>query len=200
MTRYKLRIPCPGGKIETVINDPGPERAGVALVAHPHPLHGGTMDNKVVETAARTILKMGFVAVRPNFRGVGMSEGDYDHGNGEVDDMQAIAEFVMGRYEALPLCLIGFSFGAFVQTRLSRRIKADRLVLIGPAVNLFDFGAPGAPAMAIHGAEDELVPLAGLERWADTHQVPVVAIPGADHFFNRKLEQLKATLTQLCHS
>ena len=112
MSRFKLRIDGPDGKIETVINDPGPTRRGLALIAHPHPLHGGTLDNKVVTTIANTLFESGYVAVRPNFRGVGLSEGEYDHGEGEVADMLAVLSFVRERYPDLPLILAGFSFGA----------------------------------------------------------------------------------------
>lgn len=200
MTRYRLRIACPGGMIETVINDPGAARRGLALIAHPHPLHGGSMDNKVVLAMARTLLELGYVAVRPNFRGVGMSEGDHDHGQGEVEDMLAIVEFVSGRYPALPLQLAGFSFGAYVQTQVSRVLDSSRVVLVGPAVNMFDFGAAPAHAHVIHGERDELVPLPAARSWADAHGLGVTVVPGADHFFHGKLTQLKHIVTELCRN
>lgn len=200
MTRYKLRIACPGGRIETVINDPGAQRRGLALIAHPHPLHGGSMDNKVVLTMAKTLLELGYVAVRPNFRGVGMSEGDHDHGQGEVEDMLAIAEFVSGRYPALPLQLAGFSFGAYVQTQVSRVLDSSKVVLVGPAVNMFDFGAAPAHAHVIHGERDELVPLPAARCWADAHGIGVTVVEGADHFFHGKLTQLKHIVTELCRN
>ncbi len=198
MTRYKLRIPAPGGRIETVVNDPGPARKGLALVAHPHPLHGGTLDNKVVQTVADTLLVLDYVAVRPNFRGVGQSEGDYDHGRGEVEDMLAIAEFVSARYPSLPWVLAGFSFGAYVQSRVRQRLPARALVLVGPAVNLFDFGQVPPDTLVIHGEHDELVPLAALRAWAQPQGIEVAVVPGAGHFFHGKLGELKRTMERLC--
>lgn len=198
MSRFKLRIDGPGGKIETVINDPGATRRGIALIAHPHPLHGGTLDNKVVQTLADTLFELNYVAVRPNFRGVGMSEGDYDHGQGEVEDMLAVGEFVRSRYAELPVILAGFSFGAYVQSRVQRTLAAQRLLLIGPAVNMFDFGEVRPDALVIHGEHDELVPLAAVQSWAGVRGVRVHVIPGADHFFHRKLGQLKQAVTDLC--
>ncbi len=198
MTRYKLRIPAPGGRIETVVNDPGPARKGLALVAHPHPLHGGTLDNKVVQTVADTLLVLDYVAVRPNFRGVGQSEGDYDHGRGEVEDMLAIAEFVSARYPSLPWVLAGFSFGAYVQSRVRQRLPARALVLVGPAVNLFDFGQVPPDTLVIHGEHDELVPLSALRAWAQPQGIEVAVVPGAGHFFHGKLGDLKRTMERLC--
>lgn len=198
MTRYKLRIPAPGGRIETVVNDPGPARKGLALVAHPHPLHGGTLDNKVVQTVADTLLVLDYVAVRPNFRGVGQSEGDYDHGRGEVEDMLAIAEFVSARYPSLPWVLAGFSFGAYVQSRVRQRLPARALVLVGPAVNLFDFGQVPPDTLVIHGEHDELVPLSALRAWAQPQGIEVAVVPGAGHFFHGKLGELKRTMERLC--
>lgn len=197
MTRYKLRIPGPGGKLETVVNDPGPERIALALIAHPHPLHGGTLDNKVVQTVAGALFEQGCVAVRPNFRGVGMSDGDYDHGQGEVDDMLAAAEFFRPRYPGLPLILAGFSFGAYVQSRASRLLDPQRTLLIAPAVNLFAFESVPPQTRVIHGERDELVPLAAVRQWAEPQGLEVRVIPGADHFFHRRLGQLKQALSGL---
>ena len=183
-----------------MINDPGAARRGLALIAHPHPLHGGSMDNKVVLTMARTLLELGYVAVRTNFRGVGMSEGDHDHGQGEVEDMLAIAEFVSGRYPALPLILAGFSFGAYVQAQVGRVLDSSKVVLVGPAVNMFDFGAAPQHAHVIHGERDELVPLSAVRDWADAHGIGVTVVEGADHFFHGKLAQLKQIVTELCRN
>lgn len=198
MKRYKLRIPGPGGKIETVVDDPGPDRKGLALVAHPHPLHGGTLNNKVVQTIADTLVDMGHVAVRPNFRGVGMSEGSYDYGQGEVDDMLAAAGFVSARYSDLPLFLLGFSFGAYVQSQVWQHLGASRVVLIGPAVNMFRFAAVPEDTLVIHGENDQLVPLADVQAWASSQPVRLAVVPGADHFFHRKLSQLRRTMIDLC--
>lgn len=198
MSRYKLRIDGPDGKIEVVINDPGSARRGIALVAHPHPLHGGSMDNKVVQTVANTLFELGYVAVRPNFRGVGQSEGSYDHGKGEVEDMLATANFVLPKYPDLPLILAGFSFGAYIQCQVCQSLSPQRVVLIGPAVNLFEFGAAPAGVVVIHGERDELVPLSAVQAWSAPLGVQVEIVPDADHFFHRKLSALKRTIIERC--
>ncbi len=198
MPRYKLRIDGPGGKIETVIDDPGPERRGLALIAHPHPLHGGSLENKVVTTLAKTLLDLGYVAVRPNFRGVGASEGEYGHGEGEVADMQAVLSFVRERYPDLPLVLAGFSFGAVVQSRVSETAHPKHLLLVGPALNLFQMGTAPANTLVIHGECDELVPIAQVRAWATQHGVTLAVVRDADHFFHKKLSELKHHILELC--
>lgn len=198
MSRYKLRIDGPDGKLEVVINDPGPTRRGIALVAHPHPLHGGSLDNKVVQTIADTLFDLGYVAVRPNFRGVGQSEGSYGHGKGEVQDMLATAAFVLPKYPDLPLLLAGFSFGAYVQCQVCQTLSPQRVVLVGPAVNLFEFGTAPPGVTIIHGEKDELVPLGAVQAWAAPRSIALTVIAGADHFFHRKLSELKRTLAAQC--
>ena len=198
MSRFKLRIDGPDGKIETVINDPGPNRRGLALIAHPHPLHGGTLDNKVVTTIANTLFESGYVAVRPNFRGVGLSEGEYDHGEGEVADMLAVWRFVRERYPDLPLILAGFSFGAAVQSRVSASAKPRQLLLVGPAVNMFKMGAAPAHTLVIHGERDELVPIDQVRAWSAQYGVTLAVVRDADHFFHKKLAELKEQILELC--
>ena len=198
VTRYKLRITGSDGKIETVINDPGQSRKGITLIAHPHPLHGGTLDNKVVQMVASTLFELGYVAVRPNFRGVGMSEGDYDNGEGEIEDMLSAANFVKSTYGDLPLILVGFSFGAYIQHNANILLRSQQLVLIAPAVNMFPFGAVPENTLVIHGEQDELVPLAAVQAWAQPYGVEVNVVTEADHFFHRKLPQLKQILVDRC--
>ena len=198
VTRYKLRITGSDGKIETVINDPGQSRKGITLIAHPHPLHGGTLDNKVVQMVASALFELGYVAVRPNFRGVGMSEGDYDNGKGEIEDMLSAANFVKSTYGDLPLILVGFSFGAYIQHNANILLQSHQLVLIAPAVNMFPFGAVPENTLVIHGEQDELVPLAAVQAWAQPYGVEVDVIAEADHFFHRKLPQLKQILVDRC--
>ena len=198
MKRLKLRIDGPDGKLETLVNDPGTARKGIALIAHPHPQHGGTMDNKVVQTVASTLFDLGYVAVRPNFRGVGMSEGDYDHGKGEVEDMLAIHKFVSGHYPELPLILVGFSFGAYVQNQVGHILGPHRVVMVAPAVNMFNFDDVAPNSVIIHGSLDELVPLEAVQAWANAHGTGLTVVDGADHFFHRKLSQLQQTLVDLC--
>ena len=198
MPRYKLRIDGPEGKIETVIDDPGPARCGLALIAHPHPLHGGSLENKVVTTIAKTLHDLGYVAVRPNFRGVGLSEGQYDHGQGEVADLQAVLHFVRERYPNLALLLAGFSFGAVVQSRLSASAQPKHLLLVGPALNLFPMGAASASTSVIHGECDALVPLDQVRAWSVQHGITLAVVRNADHFFHKKLTHLKQHILEQC--
>lgn len=198
MSRFKLRIDGPSGKIETVINDPGATRRGLALIAHPHPLHGGTLDNKVTQTIADTFYDFGYVAVRPNFRGVGLSEGAYDHGKGEVADMLAVHDFVCERYPGLPVILAGFSFGAFVQSVVSESVKPAHLLLVGPAVNMFNMGDAPPHTIVLHGENDQVVPLAEVRDWASKNGFTLGVVRDADHFFHKKLPELKDHILNLC--
>ena len=198
MPRYKLRIDGPVGKLETVIDDPGETRRGLALIAHPHPLYGGSLSNKVVTTLAKTLYDQGYVAVRPNFRGVGRSEGEYDQGQGEVVDMLAVLHFVRERYPDLDLVLAGFSFGAVVQSRVSETIRPQHLLLVSPALNLFSMGAAFAQTLIIHGENDELVPLDQVRAWSTQHGIDLAVVRGADHFFNKKLAALKQQVLERC--
>lgn len=198
MPRFKLRIDGPAGKIETVIDDPGPTRKGLALIAHPHPLHGGSLENKVVKTLADTLHDLGYVGVRPNFRGVGGSSGTYDGGRGEVEDMLAVHDFVRPRYPDLPLILAGFSFGAYVQNVVAQRLKPRHLLLVGPAVNLFAMGEVPPATIVIHGEEDQVVPAEEARRWAEAHGCTFALVRGADHFFHKKLASLREHIETLC--
>jgi uncharacterized protein len=198
VSRYKLRIDGPSGKIETVIEDPGTERKGLALIAHPHPLYGGSLDNKVVKMIADTLLNRGYVAVRPNFRGVGQSEGEFGGGSGEVQDMFAVFDFVSARYPDLPLVLAGFSFGAYVQSVVSEQLRPAHLLLVGPAVNMFRMGEAPPHTIVIHGEQDEVAPTAIARQWAEEHGFTFAVVPDTNHFFHRKLPELKQKILQLC--
>ena len=177
----------PAGKIECAVDAPEGQAKGKALVAHPHPLFGGTLDNKVVQTLARAFVDLGYEAWRPNFRGVGASEGRFDEGRGEVEDLAAVLQFI----QAGSFILSGFSFGAAMQAKLATRVKAGRLVLVGVAVTNFEVPPVPAGTLVIHGEQDETVPLAALLDWARPQELPVVLVPGADHFFHRKLQVLR---------
>ncbi len=137
----RATIDGPAGALEIAQNVPEIAPRGIALVAHPHPQQGGTLDNKVAQTLAKTFFALGYVAVRFNFRGVGQSEGTFDDGDGEADDALAALRFAQARFDAtesaLPVVLAGFSFGAFVQTSVAQSVAAQRLVLVGPAVRRF---------------------------------------------------------------
>ncbi len=191
------------GTIECKLDLP-PEVAprGIALIAHPHPLYGGTMDNKVVQTLARAFVALGYVCARMNFRGVGQSEGTHDDGIGETDDIALLYEHMTARYPGLPVALSGFSFGTFVQSRLQRRLAeqgrpAERLVLVGCAAGKWDLADVPADTLVIHGEQDDTIPLADVFDWARPQDLPVIVIPGADHFFHRKLHHIKQLVTAL---
>jgi alpha/beta superfamily hydrolase len=180
----------PAGKIECAVDLPAGEPRGVALIAHPHPLFGGTLDNKVAQTLARAFVELGYAAWRPNFRGVGASEGAHDEGRGEVEDLAAVIEYSRSEKPVLA----GFSFGAVVQTRLAQRLKPERMVLVGLAVKHLEAMPVPADSILIHGEEDSTVPLADVLAWARPQDLPVVVVPGADHFFHRRLNILRSII------
>ena len=188
------------GAIEVVVNVAPAPPVGIALVAHPHPLQGGTLDNKVAQTLAKTFFALGYAAVRFNFRGVGASAGTFDEGNGETDDALIVLDHARRRFgETLPVTLAGFSFGSFVQTRLAQRVTAERLVLVGPAVKRFAVAPVPADTIVIHGEEDDVVPLADVLAWARPQELPVVVFPGCGHFFHGRLPQLQRIITGMWH-
>jgi alpha/beta superfamily hydrolase len=175
---------------------------GVALVAHPHPLYGGTMDNKVAQTLARAFVALGYASARMNFRGVGRSAGSHDAGIGETDDMAVLHTHLCARYPNVPVALAGFSFGTFVQAQLQQRLQeqgkpAERLALIGTAAGKWAMPAVPANTIVIHGEQDDTIPLADVFDWARPQDLPVIVIPGADHFFHRKLHHIKQLLLEL---
>jgi alpha/beta superfamily hydrolase len=177
---------------------------GIALIAHPHPLYGGTMDNKVIQTLARAFTTLGYVSVRMNFRGVGASAGVHDAGMGETDDMALLHTYMTQQYPHLPVALAGFSFGTFIQAQLQQRLialhtPAERLALIGTAAGKWQLPEVAADTILIHGEEDDTIPLTDVLNWARPQDIPVIVIPGADHFFHRKLHHIKQLIIQLWH-
>jgi len=201
-----IRIDGPVGPIETIVETPGAPR-GIALVCHPHPLFGGTNTNKVVQTLARTFVHLNYVALRPNFRGVGASAGQHDDSIGETADMLAVLAEAKRRFGDLPVVLAGFSFGAYVQTRVAQALAlsghpAQRLILVGAAAGRVEgarrYDPPAVPAdtILIHGSRDETVPLANVLAWAEQIDLPVTVVPGADHFFHRRLHQIRDIVTR----
>lgn len=175
---------------------------GIAIVAHPHPLYGGTMDNKVVQTLARAFVTLGYACARMNFRGVGQSQGTHDAGLGETDDIALLVEHMVAHYPGLPVALAGFSFGTFVQSRLQQRLAdegrpAERLVLVGCAAGKWELAPVPADTLLIHGEEDETIPLKDVLDWARPQDLPVIVVPGADHFFHRKLHHIKQWVIDL---
>lgn len=200
MTRAGERVFIDGGagRIETIVDRPATFSAnsqnpprGVALVAHPHPLYGGTFDNKVVQTLARAFVELGYVSLRPNFRGVGASEGKHDEGRGETGDLLHVAAYAEEVFGKLPLVLAGFSFGAAVQTQVARELHPHRVVLVGAAVGRFPSETVPPDTIVMHGERDETVPLSRVLDWARPQELPVVVIPGADHFFHLRLHLIR---------
>ena len=179
-------------------NDPGGARRGLALIAHPHPLHGGTMENKVVQTLAKAFAELGYLAARVNFRGVGQSEGVYDEGVGEAEDMLALAGHMRREAGDLPVVLAGFSFGGYVQTRVAERLTAHKLVLVAPAVSRFATGTVAPGTLVIHGEADEVVPLSAVLDWARPQNLPLTVVPGVGHFFHGQLTLLKQIVVDAC--
>ena len=196
----KLTLAGAAGAIEVLRDDPAPATdgaaRGVAVIAHPHPLFGGTMDNKVVQTIARAFVQSGFSAVRFNFRGVGASAGEHDEGRGEADDLLAVVEQVAPEG---PIAIAGFSFGAFVACRAIQALwgarELPKIVLVGTAASNFD--VPPLPpeahdlALVIHGEQDETVPFSAALDWARPQRLPITVVPGGEHFFHGQLPLLK---------
>jgi alpha/beta superfamily hydrolase len=198
-----LRIDGPVGVLEGLLDVPpeslagGP--AGTVVIAHPHPLFGGTMDNKVVQTVARAFVQSGWRAVRFNFRGVGASAGTYDEGRGERDDLLAV---VRAHAASGPLALAGFSFGAFVAGAAAVHLTGQRdirhLVLVGAAASRFALQQVPQPirvhTLLVHGEQDETVPLTAVMDWARPQNLPVLVLPGCSHFFHGQLPLLRQVI------
>ena len=192
----RLELAGPAGRVQALRDQPPGTPRGVAVIAHPHPLYGGTMDNKVVQTLARAFVQCGWTAVRFNFRGVGSSEGTYDEGRAEALDLQAVVREVAPQG---PIALAGFSFGAYVTAQALQPLWSERevgaVVLVGPATSRFE--VPVLPVEAhdrtlvIHGEKDETVPLQATLDWARPQSLPVTVVPGVEHFFHGQLPLLK---------
>jgi alpha/beta superfamily hydrolase len=196
------------GRIEVASNLPLNTHA-IAVIAHPHPLYGGTMDNKVITTLAKAFVDAGIAAFRFNFRGVGGTEGVHDQGHGEADDLVRVVEHAREVVSHAPLYLAGFSFGGAVATRASERVDFQQLVLVAPGFRRIteqgmgqapdpndpNLGSPGrhgpTNTLVIHGDLDETVPLSDSIAWATVREVPVAVVPGGEHFFHRKLHVLR---------
>jgi alpha/beta superfamily hydrolase len=189
----------PAGPLEVAVDEPAGPPRGVVLVCHPLPTHGGTMDNKVVQTLGRASVSLGLRAVRFNFRGVGASAGTFDGGPGEIADALAVLHAV--REPGLPMALAGFSFGGFVATRVAEHeAQADRpvdhLALVGLAASRFPATTVPADTLVVHGENDDVVPLGAVLDWARPQGLPVTVVPGAGHFFHGQLGLIKNLLVR----
>jgi alpha/beta superfamily hydrolase len=195
-TQEKLIFAGAAGQLEGMLHLPDAAPHAIAVVAHPLPTMGGTMDNKVVTTLTRTFVELGYATLRFNFRGVGESVGSYDEGNGETLDACAAAEFMRGMFPDLPLLLAGFSFGGYVQARAAEPLQPQQLVLAAPAVGRFAMPPVPAHTLLVHGDLDEVVALSELLNWARPQHLPVVVLAGAEHYFHGRLIQLRQVVTQ----
>ncbi len=199
---HKFYLTGPAGRMECLLDPPDTAPRGIALVAHPHPLYGGTMENKVAQTLARTFVALGYATARFNFRGVGESEGVHDDGRGEVDDMAVMMAYMQGQYPGLPVALSGFSFGTFVQAQFQQRLiaegrPAERLALVGTAAGKWPMPPVPPDTILIHGELDDTITLAQVFDWVRPLGIPVIVIPGAGHFFHGKLNVLKNLIIQM---
>ncbi len=194
-TFEQIEIAGPVGKLECLRLEAATESpVGIVLVAHPNPTEGGTFNNKIVHTLAKTLSRLGYIAYCPNLRGVGASAGEHSRGEFEPDDMAAVLAFAREQHPELTrITLAGFSFGTLVQSRLRERLSDDEIegmILIGPAVSRYAFPNVPKGTLVIHGEEDEVISLSAVLNWARPQQLPVVVVPGVGHFFHGRLTQL----------
>ena len=225
----KINFQGPAGLIEASLDLPDELRhapssykpRGIALVAHPHPLLGGTMDNKVAQTLARTFAQLGYVTLRPNFRGVGATEGVHDDGKGEAQDLLAVIAWMKDPFswqgikeleghawpqlvEELPLAMAGFSFGSYVSSYVVKELTEkneapERLIMVGSATSKWDVAPVPKDTIVIHGEVDDVIPLTSVLDWARPQELTVQVIPGADHFFHRKLHCIRDLIVRAWH-
>ena len=195
----------PAGPVECALDRPEGAPRGLALVCHPHPQFGGTLDNKLVQTLARAFLQLGWASVRFNFRGIGRSAGAWGEGEGEIADAAAVLAAWRTRpeYAGVPFALAGFSFGGYVAAEVASRLGAEaaprRLVLVGPSTEKQAVANVPADTVVVHGESDDVVPLVATLAWARPQNLPVIVFPGVGHFFHGQLALLKSTLVRELH-
>ncbi len=194
----RFYIEGPAGRLDTILGKPEGSQRGIAIIAHPHPLYGGTMDNKVVHTLFNTLIELGYVTAKFNFRGVGSSEGNYDQGVGEVDDVISVTQAIHKQFNNQlihqPLILAGFSFGGAIQLLAAQQLNPQHLILVAPSIAHLNVSPPTdqtRQTLIIHGDQDDIVPLQTILKWAEPQSLPIVVIPGAEHFFHGRLAVLK---------
>ena len=183
-TQNKFTFAGPAGQIEGMLHLPETAPVAIAVVAHPLPIMGGTMDNKVVTTLTRAFVELGYATLRFNFRGVGASAGSYDQGRGETQDAIAAANYLRGEFPGLPLITAGFSFGGYVQACAAEHLHPQQMVLVAPAVGRFAMPQVPDNTLLIHGDADEVVALQELLNWARPQHLSVIVLAGAEHFFH----------------
>ena len=201
-----LVIKGPVGELQAILESPrDTEVVATAVVCHPHPLHGGTMNNKVAHTLARSFVNMNMAALRFNFRGVEKSGGSFDDGRGELDDALAAVSFMRRRYPSLPLWMGGFSFGAAIAVRAAVEVSAAGLVSVAPAVARFAGGMtsqPACPWLIVQGDADELVSVDETIDWVNgLDPGPELQVfEDTDHFFHGRLVQLRNAVEKFCRA
>ncbi len=199
----RATIAGPAGKLEIWLECPKEPPRALLLIAHPHPLYGGTMENKVVHTLARAALNVGVAALRFNFRGVGQSAGRHDQGDGEQRDLLAVVEWARARLPGIPLWLAGFSFGARIALLSAGEAGAERLLLVAPPLNLYpdlnSINRIETPCSVLMGDRDEVVPFGEVAQWVERQEIPpdFRVFPGASHFFHRRLVELRGSVEQV---
>jgi hypothetical protein len=192
ITLQKFSVAGSAGHLEGIVHLPDETPLAIAVVAHPLPTMGGTMENKVAVILAKTLAELGCATLRFNFRGVGASEGEFTGGDGEEQDLIAVTRYAQEQFgEDLPLILSGFSFGGYVAARAAQTLKPQHLILAGPAVGRFAMPAVSPDTLVIHGEHDDVVPLADAFEWARPQHLPIVVLPQADHYFHGRLTQLR---------
>jgi len=188
----KFSLTGPAGNLEGLVHTPDEIPCAIAVVAHPLPTMGGTMENKVAVTLAKTFAELGCVSFRFNFRGVGASEGEFTGGDGEEQDLLAVVRYAQEQFGGeLPLVLSGFSFGGYVAARAAHRLQPQHLILAAPAVGRFAMPAVSPDTLVVHGEHDDVVPLADAFDWARPQHLAIVVLPQADHYFHGRLTQLR---------
>jgi hypothetical protein len=197
----KFLLPGIAGNIECVLDLPESAPVAIALIAHPHPLYGGTMENKVVQTLNRAFASLGYAVARMNFRGVGQTQGKHDDGHGETDDMALLLAYMKQEFPSLPVVLAGFSFGTVVQANLQLRMAAQgercRMILVSPTAGKWEPPAVPADTVLVQGEIDDTILLKDALSWARPQDIPVIVIPDGDHLFNRKLHHLRNIVTTM---
>lgn len=202
----RVRLAGPAGEIEALVETPAGQRAGDAaagfgVVCHPHPLHGGTLDNKVVYTLARAFVELGVPSIRFNFRGVAASSGRYDEGRGETADALAVIAQGRQRWPGAVLWLAGFSFGGAVAVRAAAQAGPERLVAVAPGITrvpMEGVASPACPWLIVQGDADDVIEPAAVRDWASRQSLaPTVRmLPGAGHFFHGRLHELRAVVLE----
>lgn len=190
------------GRLEATLDEPdSPERNAIAVCCHPHPLHGGAMTNKVIYTISRTLAGLGIPSIRFNFRGTGESQGEYDKGKGEQQDLIKAVEWMKEKYPGRPLWLAGFSFGSWIAALQAKSLNAKQLISIAPPVNRFsfdEFKVPACPWLVVQGDADDVVDPEAVFKWLDDLSVKpdVIRMKGAGHFFHGRLVELRERIEE----